>query len=212
MLTRSGGNPRRRRDAAAGTIKLLEKRLETMEIKEELTKSDIQSVVRVSKLLGDVSNDFKTYHFAIVDQLENDEDAEAEQETLDQHELKVMGLIDRIAELIGEPLQAVPGSNDDLLADPQPSIPALVSTNDRLVDRHLDLLGDSVQGIKRAVENPDCVDAHLLISYQDKVRSLEKSCKGSRKTYCLLRRSENACERRPISTQIYSIYEWPFRD
>ena len=31
-----------------------------MELKEELTKSDIQSVLRMSKLLSDMSNDFKT--------------------------------------------------------------------------------------------------------------------------------------------------------
>ena len=48
--------------------------------------------------------DFKEYHFAIIDQLENDEDKEAEQETLHQHELKVMELIERIAKL-GEPSQ-----------------------------------------------------------------------------------------------------------
>ena len=46
-----------------------------------------------------------------VDQLENDEDAIAEQETLDQHELKVMELIDRIAELVGEPSQTKEGSD-----------------------------------------------------------------------------------------------------
>ena len=62
MLSKSGStcNPQRRLDAATGTIKLLEKRIDTMEIKEELTKSDIQSVLRMSKLLSDMSNDFKT--------------------------------------------------------------------------------------------------------------------------------------------------------
>ena len=88
--------PRRRQDAATGTNKLLEKRIDTMEIKEELTKADVQSIPRTSKLLGDVSNDFKTYHFATIDQIENDEDAETEQETLDQHELKVIELVDRM--------------------------------------------------------------------------------------------------------------------
>ena len=73
MLTRAGGsNPRRRRDAAAGTIKLPEERIDTMEIKEELTEADVQSIRRTSKLLGDVSNDFKTYHFATVDHLARD--------------------------------------------------------------------------------------------------------------------------------------------
>ena len=77
MLTRAGGsNPRRRRDTAAGTIKPLEKRIDTMEIKEELTNADFQLILRTSKLLDDVSNDFKEYHFAIIDQLENDEDVE----------------------------------------------------------------------------------------------------------------------------------------
>ena len=41
-MTRAGGsNPCRRRDAASGTIKLLEKRIDAMEIKEELTKADV---------------------------------------------------------------------------------------------------------------------------------------------------------------------------
>ena len=53
MLTR-GSNPKKRRNAAAGTINLLEKRIGTMELKEELTKGDVQSIVRMSKLLSDV--------------------------------------------------------------------------------------------------------------------------------------------------------------
>ena len=59
-----------------------------MELKQELTKNDIQSVFRLSKLLRDVSNDLKTYHFAIVDQLQNDEEVVPEQEVLDDHERK----------------------------------------------------------------------------------------------------------------------------
>ena len=61
-----------------------------------MTKNDIQSVLKLSKLLSDVSNDFKTYHFAIVDQLQDDKEAVSEQEVLDDYELKVMELIDRI--------------------------------------------------------------------------------------------------------------------
>ena len=76
-----------------------------MELNEELTKGNIQSNLRMSKLLSDVSNDFKTYHFAIVDQLDGHEDEAAEQEILDQHETKVMEMIDRIVELVGEPSQ-----------------------------------------------------------------------------------------------------------
>ena len=74
------------------------------------------------------------------------------QETLDYHELKVMKLIDYIGELVGEPFQTKTGSDNDLLANPQPSIPAPASTNNRSVDRHLDIPSDSVQTIRRAVE------------------------------------------------------------
>ena len=56
------------------------------------------------QFLGWVS-DFKAYHFTIVNQLQNDEEEEPEQEVLDNEELKIMELIVRIEELIGEPSQ-----------------------------------------------------------------------------------------------------------
>ena len=46
---------------AIRTVQLLEGRLDTMELKEEMTKSNIQSFLSLSELLTDVSNDFKTY-------------------------------------------------------------------------------------------------------------------------------------------------------
>ena len=46
---------------ATGTIKLMEKRLHKLELKQEFTESDIQSVFTLSNLLSDVSNDFMTY-------------------------------------------------------------------------------------------------------------------------------------------------------
>ena len=78
-----------------------------------MTKCDIQSILRTRKLLSDVSNDFKTYHYAIVNQIENQVDPEAEQETLHQHELKVMELVDRIAELVEEPSQTKEASETE---------------------------------------------------------------------------------------------------
>ena len=50
MLTRAGSNPQRHQDMAIMTIKLLEKTLDTLELTEEMTKSDTQSVLRLSKL------------------------------------------------------------------------------------------------------------------------------------------------------------------
>ena len=106
MSTRSG--PRRRRDAASGTVKILERRTAKLESKEELTKADTQSALRMSKLLGDVSADFKNYHFAIVEPIGNEDDAKAEQGILDDHEIEVMDLIDRLGQLLEVPVPVKP--------------------------------------------------------------------------------------------------------
>ena len=178
MLTR-GSNPKKRRNAAAGTINLLEKRLATMELKEELTKGDIQSILRMSKLLSDVSNDFKTYHFAIVDQLEEEEDEDAEQLILDQHETKVMEMIDRIVELVGEPSQKKKDADSES-ETPKSSDPPPTITKDRMVDRQLDILEDAARAIKRNVEVPG-VDESVLVNYMDKIKSLEEELQGLKK-------------------------------
>ena len=70
-----------------------------------MTREDIQSILHLSKMLSDASNDFKMYHFAIVDKLERHMEEAAEQEILDQHETKVMELVDRIGELVKKPLE-----------------------------------------------------------------------------------------------------------
>ena len=100
---------------ATGTIKLLEQRVVMMEVKEKLTKGDMQSTLRMSKLLSDMSNDFKTNYFAIVDQLDNEEQVETEQATLDEHKLMVMELIGLIGELVGKPFQSKTDLDNNLL-------------------------------------------------------------------------------------------------
>ena len=96
MLTRLGARVHRRRDAAIGTIQLLERRTAVLELKEPLTEDDRQSAMRMNGLLSNVTTDFKNYHFALIDSLENEEEAKAEQEILQEHELKVMELVDRL--------------------------------------------------------------------------------------------------------------------
>ena len=71
--------------------KLLQKRLAThctMELKEKYTNSDVQSFLGMSKLHvpQNVNNDFRTFHFVIVDQLDDDEEAETQQEVFDDHD------------------------------------------------------------------------------------------------------------------------------
>ena len=93
----------------------------SIELKEELTNSDIQSILRMSKQLSYMSNYFRTYHLVIVDQLDNDEEAESEQEVLHDHELNIMKLINCIGKLVGEPSRKKDDSDNNHIAIPQSS-------------------------------------------------------------------------------------------
>ena len=113
-------------------------------------------------MLSDVSNDFKSYHFAIVDQLNNDEEAVSKQQVLDDHELKVMELIDHFGELIGEPSQTSDGSDNDRVMIPQSSELNQATIKGRTVDRQVDIIDGSIAAIKGNLENPEAVDVYLL--------------------------------------------------
>ena len=114
MLTRSGGGVRRHRDVAIGTIELLERRTAVLELKESLTEDDRQSAMRMNGLLSSVTTDFKNYHFTLIDSIENEEEAQAEQAILQEHELKVMELVDRLGKLMVTPHKAKPMTELDL--------------------------------------------------------------------------------------------------
>ena len=98
---------------------MIEQRIMLLEVKEELTESDRQSVLRMSKKINDLTTDFKTYHFSLIDQIEEEEEAKAEQDILTQHELKVMELIDRIGKIIevpGVPVEKKDNKENNLLS------------------------------------------------------------------------------------------------
>ena len=69
----------------------------------------------MNKLLGDVSTDFNNYHFTVVEALENEDDVKAEQEILDEHELSVMELVDRLERVIEVPPKDKPRTENELL-------------------------------------------------------------------------------------------------
>ena len=124
-----------------------------------------------------MSNDFKTYHFAIVDQLENDEDAEVEQKTLDQHELKVMELIDSILELLWEPSQTKRDSDKV----EKPDNHARATIKGKIVDRQLDIIDGFVTAIKGDLKNSEAVDVHVFTYYLDKIKRREGKLEGLEK-------------------------------
>ena len=141
-----------------------------MDLKQELTKNDIQSFLRLSELLSDLSNGFKTYHFTIVDQLQDDEEAVSVQGVLEDHKLKLMEFIDCIEELAAEPSQTKEGLDHPI---PRLGDLAQATMQGQTVDVQLDITDGSVTTIKRDLENPGVVDVHVLINYMDKVKYLE---------------------------------------
>ena len=110
-----GMNVRRRRDASGESILILGHRIMLLEVKGELTESDRQSALRISKIINDVTTDFKTYHSSIVEQIEEEEEAKVEQDILTKHELKVMELINRIGKIVDVPLQGERGNKESQL-------------------------------------------------------------------------------------------------
>ena len=97
--------------------------------------------MRISKMLEMMCNEFKAYHYEVVDGLESDEETAQEQVVFDKHQRKAMEFINCLR---------------DLLAKPQPDVPSKVSTKNRLVDRRLDFLAELVLTINRAVQKLDC--------------------------------------------------------
>ena len=82
MSVRTGAGVCTRRDVATGTLELLERRTEVLELKENLTEDDRQSALRMSGLLGNITGEFKQFHFALVDSIDDEEEARAEQTAL----------------------------------------------------------------------------------------------------------------------------------
>ena len=95
-------NPRARRGVVRGSVTRLEDKVAKLEKKETLTDKDRQSIVRALKRLQELNEEFKTYHYSIVELMaeEEDEALAEEQKTLDDHENKVEDLIERLEDMI----------------------------------------------------------------------------------------------------------------
>ena len=157
MSTRSGASVRRRRDAAIGTIGLLERRTAVLEGKESLTEDDRQSALRMNELLSSVTADFKNYHFTLIDSIEDDEEAQREQATLHEHEFKVMELVDRLGKLMAVPHKTKPMTELDLFR------------------KRIDLVDRSYRKIKEPFDNlGEGMDIYSLRGQEDRIEDLKQ--------------------------------------
>ena len=134
-----------------------------LEMKSELSENDRQSALRMSKMINDVTADFKAYHFSIVDQITEEEDARAEQEILTEHELKVMNLIDRIGKII-----EVPGS-----------VGKKEDKGKIILRKRMDRVEKSYRAIKTEVDDVGAgVDVYTLQGYEDRVKNYQEELRG----------------------------------
>ena len=114
-------------------------------------------------MVNDVTTDFKAYHFSIVDQITDEEDARAEQEILTEYELKVMNLIDRICKLIE--VQGSVGKKED---------------REKIVLRkRMNWVEKFYSTIKTEVdEDGPGVDVYTIQSYDERVKSNQAELQG----------------------------------
>ena len=140
-------------------------------------------------MLESMCGEFKAYHYDIVDSLDSDEEAARKQAVFDEHQRKTMKYIDRLG---------------DLLAKPQPDVPSLLSTNNRLVDRQLESLEGSAQDVRRAVETPR-IERYVLTNYLVEIESLKRKLEALEKEILSL---EDYEERKSRATRIErSLFE-----
>ena len=164
MLTRSGASVHRCKDMAIGTIELLERRTTVLEGKESLTEDDRHSALRMNELLSSVTTDFKNYHFTLVDSIEDDEEAQREQATLHEHELKVIELVERLGRLTAIPEKAKPMTELDIFC------------------KRIDFVERSYRKIKEPFENfGEGMDIYSLRGQEDKIKDLKQELKEIKK-------------------------------
>ena len=114
-------------------------------------------------MINDVTADFKAYHFSIVDQITDEEEARAEQEILTEHELKVMNLIDRIGKII-----EIPGS-----------VGKQEAKEKIILRKRVNRVEKFYRSIKAEVDyEGHGVDVYTLQGYEERVRSYEAELRG----------------------------------
>ena len=160
---RAISSARRRRGVAKASITRVEGRVAELEARPEFTADDRLSAQQSLEKLNSIEAEFKSYHLALVDLL--DEDAqEGEQRTLDEIDDKVACLVVRLQRLVSR--------SSAVTTLPSPFIE---SKTGRHLSRRLNHLDKGLQTILDAVESipPDGeVDACLLHQYEEQLSDL----------------------------------------
>ena len=90
---------RRRRGVIRASVTRLDARVAELEKKERISPGDLTNAQRLQRKLDELDQEFRTYHFAVIDLTEEDA-AEPEQTLMDEHDDKVGNLSTRIQQPI----------------------------------------------------------------------------------------------------------------
>ena len=94
---------RRRRGAVRASITKLADRVRDLERKADLSATEVLAARQSVERLKELNEDFKQYHFAVVDLVDDEGVEEAEQAVLDEHDDRVANLTDRLQALATRP-------------------------------------------------------------------------------------------------------------
>ncbi len=151
-------NNRKRRGVVRSSLTRIETRVAELEAKGELSPGDRLTAQTLSGRLENLDSDFKAYHFAIVDLVE---DPSTEQEVIDNHDDKMADLTVRI---------------NQLTARSPADSPAVGSTPSRRLTKRLDHLDGSFRLIVEAVDSngPEAeVDSCLFHQHEEQLGILK---------------------------------------
>lgn len=152
-------NSRKGRGVVRSSLTRIETRVTELEAKGELSPGDRLTAQALAGRLERLDSDFKTYHFAIVDLVD---DPSTEQEVIDDHDDKLADLTVRIGQLTAR--------------DPDPPVPVAGNTHSRRLAKRLDhldrgfrLIADAVDPIEPEAE----VDSCLFHQYEEQLGILK---------------------------------------
>ena len=133
------------------------------ELKRELSHTDRLAIQRLLKKIEEQDTEFKKYHYAIVELLEEEGDLDQEQANLDDHDDRIADFIDRLQVLIE--------SMDD-----EPSVESATSAPP-LGKQHVDRIKRKITGVQESVDAAQLeadVDRCLLQQLEEQIVSLKR--------------------------------------
>ena len=151
---------RRRRGAVRASITKLVDRVRDLERKADLSASEVLAALRSVERLKELDDDFKQYHFAVVDLLEDEDEEKTEQAILDEHDERVAKLTDRLQTLTTRPKKRGEPTEEQ-----------------KLLRKRLEYIESNIGDIKDVVgliaPGPD-MDRELVEEYREQIGTLKQ--------------------------------------